>query len=136
MLLTLKREPSTLFYTEGKLFLGEKYLCDTLENVVRPIFDINDKIQGYTAIPAGRYRISWTYSKKFKKHMPLLEQVPWFSGIRIHSGNTVRDTAGCILVGRKCYDGMLEHSRVTYASIAVMISSAILKGEKVEILIL
>lgn len=46
------------------------------------------KVYGKTAIPTGQYNVSWNYSSKFKKMMPLIEDVPGFSGIRIHAGNT------------------------------------------------
>ena len=133
MLLTLIRKPTTRDYTEGELFLGEKKLCDTLEDRVREIRTRSDKITGYTAIPAGKYRILWTYSNKFKRHTPELEQVPWFSAIRIHAGNTAADTAGCILVGQKYSAGHLILSRVTQERIYSLISSAILKQELVYI---
>lgn len=135
MLLTLIRNRTTRYYTEGELFLGEKKLCDTLEDRVREIRTRNDKIAGYTAIPAGKYRILWTYSYKFKRYCPELEQVPWFSAIRIHAGNTAADTAGCILVGQKDCVGHLTLSKITQERIYSLISSAILKHELVYIVI-
>lgn len=73
-------------------------LCefDTLEPMMR-----KEKIKGRTAIPAGTYRVRLTYSPRFKKILPLVENVPNFSGVRIHTGNTSKDTEGCILVGRR-----------------------------------
>lgn len=133
MLLTLIRKPTTKHYTEGELFLGEKKLCDTLEDRVREIRSPRDKIAGYTAIPAGKYRVLWTYSNKFKRYTPELQQVPWFTAIRIHAGNTPADTGGCILVGQKERDGHLILSRITTERIYSLISSAILKQELVYI---
>lgn len=135
MLLTLCRKPSTEHYTEGELFLGEQKLCDTLEDVVRQIKNRADKVIGYTAIPKGKYRVLWTYSPKYKRFTPELQQVPWFSAIRIHAGNTAEDTRGCILVGRKGEEGQLILSRLTTENIYNLISRAIMKKEPVYITI-
>ena len=52
-------------------------------------------------IPKGAYWMQLTYSPKFKRKLPLIwsGSVPKNRGIRIHSGNTVKDTSGCILIG-------------------------------------
>lgn len=52
-------------------------------------------------IPPGAYSMQLTYSPKFKKELPLIwsNAVHKNRGIRIHSGNTVKDTSGCILIG-------------------------------------
>ena len=52
-------------------------------------------------IPEGSYWMRLTYSPKFKKDLPLIwsDKVHKNRGIRIHSGNTVKDTDGCILIG-------------------------------------
>lgn len=52
-------------------------------------------------IPAGSYCMQLSYSPKFKKELPLIwsDKVYKNRGIRIHSGNTVKDTGGCVLIG-------------------------------------
>lgn len=135
MTLTLLRRTKTEHYTEGALFQGETKLCDTLEDRVRVIRNRQDKVIGYTAIPEGKYNVAWTYSPKFHRNMPLIEQVPWFSGIRIHSGNTAADTSGCILVGKKDGAGRLTMSKVTAERIYMLISSTIMRKEKVSIIV-
>lgn len=52
-------------------------------------------------IPEGSHWMQLTYSSKFKKDLPLIWSgtVHWSRGIRIHCGNTVKDTDGCILIG-------------------------------------
>ena len=49
-------------------------------------------------IPAGTYHLVRTFSPKFKKQLPLLENVPEREGIRIHRGSTPEHSKGCILV--------------------------------------
>ena len=49
-------------------------------------------------IPAGTYHLVRTYSPKFKKQLPLLEDVPDREGIRIHRGSIPEHSKGCILV--------------------------------------
>jgi len=83
--------------TIGELFLdGDVYRqCYTLEDCVR-----DQKVSGKTAIPAGRYQVVLSYSNRFSKIMPRLMNVPNYSGILIHPGNSSAQTEGCILVGR------------------------------------
>lgn len=52
-------------------------------------------------IPAGTYSLDLTYSPKFKCELPIISnyQVPATRGIRIHAGNTVADSQGCVLIG-------------------------------------
>ena len=83
-------------YTIGKLYIDDNYFCDTLEDTVRPK---GEKIYGKTAIPAGKYKVKKTYSPRFKKQLPEILNVPNFAGVRIHAGNTAKDTDGCILLG-------------------------------------
>lgn len=80
--------------TIGVLKLNDKFQCFTLEDKEREV-----KIDGKTAIPKGRYKITLTMSNRFQKLLPLINDVPNFLGVRIHSGNTNADTEGCILVG-------------------------------------
>lgn len=100
-------------YTEGRLSVNGTYLCDTLEPQWRDIGwgRPGKKVNRRTAIPAGRYAVVMTKSPKFGRWLPLLLNVPQFTGIRMHEGNTVEDTAGCILLGKKIHEGMLCDSR-------------------------
>jgi len=97
--------------TVSYLFVNDVFVCHTLEDVYRGLPDgcpntpsgmscvCKEKVYGKTCIPAGRYRCSFPVSPKYGKRMPKLNDVPHFLGILIHSGNTVDDTDGCILVG-------------------------------------
>lgn len=96
MKLVLNRLLKTNTFTIGELLINDKYQCDILEDKVR----LNKKVYGKTAIPAGTYEIKMTYSPKFKCVMPLLLNVPGFEGIRIHSGNSSKDTLGCLITGK------------------------------------
>ena len=70
----------------GQLYVDGTFFCDTLENT------------DY-AIPTGFYRLRVTMSPRFKIYLPLLDGVIGRTGIRIHAGNTIEHTEGCILVG-------------------------------------
>ncbi len=98
-------------YTIGNLYIDEKYFCDTLEDQRRLLKVPSDKVRGQTAIPEGRYKVVITMSNRFKKPLPLLLDVPFFEGIRIHAGNTKDDTEGCILIGKNTMKGKVTASR-------------------------
>jgi hypothetical protein len=99
-------------YTIGKLYIDGHYLCDTLEDTVRPA---GTKIAGKTAIPAGTYRVKKTMSPRFKKILPEIMNVPGFTGVRIHAGNTAADTDGCLLLGLNKAKGKVLESQTTMA---------------------
>ena len=86
--------------TIGKMYLNNDYFCDTLEDTYRGQDLTNLKVYGATAIPNGTYKCKLTYSIKFGNTYPELFNVPYFEGIRIHSGSSVRDTDGCVLTGK------------------------------------
>lgn len=112
-------------YTVGHLYIEERYFCDTLEPPVRELPAVcpwtvrgetcrcAEKVWGSTAIPRGRYSVAVYYSRKFRARMVGVLRVPHFSGILLHQGNTVKDTAGCILVGRNTQRGRLTESLQT-----------------------
>ena len=134
MKLKLKRIALKDTYTIGKLYIDGEYFCDTLEDTVRDlnkngVFDNGEKkIYGKTAIPYGTYNVKWTYSNKFKKYMPLIENVPSFAGIRIHAGNSSADTQGCILVGENKAVGKVLNSKNTVNKLYPIIQNACKKG--------
>ena len=112
MELLLERTEKTKTYTAGRLSfvneLGKAYFCDTLEPSLHPTNHLHPK-----AIPAGRYAVAVTWSPKFKRWLPLLLNVPYRSGIRIHAGNNPDDSSGCILLGRALLPGHVYNSRST-----------------------
>lgn len=105
---------------------GLQPFCDTLEPPRRNLlnggkWDKRLKVKGMTAIPEGRYLMRFTYSPKFGKRLFQLMDVPLFDGIRIHSGNSVKDTQGCILVGNNTKVGRLENSRAVLFKLEMML---------------
>jgi hypothetical protein len=66
--------------------------------------------------------------------MPLLLKVKGFDGIRIHTGNTAKDTLGCILVGKSRSENQIGNSRIAYANLFEKLKKAS-KKEKIFITI-
>lgn len=95
MLIEVKRFDFKDNYTTGRMYINNLYFCYTLEDVVRE----GAKVDGQTAIPAGTYDVIIDDSTRFGRPMPHILNVPNFKGVRIHSGNTSKDTEGCILLG-------------------------------------
>lgn len=113
---TLTRKVSNCYGTFGTLdFDGLKFA--TLEPL-KPV------------IPKGDYLLTFTYSPRFSEKIPykdfigvpFVNGVKGHDGIRIHVGNYVSDTSGCILVG--CYgDGtMVYKSRVAYRDLMTSVN--------------
>ena len=115
--LRLERRYKGSKYTIGKLFINDEYFCDTIEDIDRGLkssmsveYIKNKKVYAETAIPTGTYKIEMTYSNKFKRILPLLVDVKGFSGIRIHRGNTEKDSSGCIVIGENKVKGRVINS--------------------------
>jgi len=87
------------------------------------------KVRGETRIPEGRYhlvprevgRLHQIYSERWSWHGPMIEiaDVPDFTWVMFHCGNTHGDTAGCPLVGGSQsaeFDGggVVGRSRASY----------------------
>lgn len=99
--LLLIRQYYSLDCTMGQLFSVDyrsgvsNHICWTLEDASSA-----HKVYGETCIPVGQYKVILSHSPKFKKVLPELLEVPNYAGVRIHGGNSVKDTLGCILVGK------------------------------------
>ena len=128
MQIEVKRKVFSDHSTIGQMWIDKEFACFTLEDVVRP-----EKIYGETAIPAGTYEVVITFSNRFRRDMPLLKDVKGFEGIRIHAGNTHRDTHGCILVGLTMGTDKVLQSRDAYKLVFGKIQAAIVKGETVTL---
>ena len=69
----------------GRLIINGRWFCNTLERV------------GYQ-IPALCYHVAVTQSPKFKRLLPIVQNVPQRTGIRFHRGTRPEHSTGCILV--------------------------------------
>lgn len=141
MELILNRIAKKDTYTIGRLYVNGTYLCDTLEDKDRGLtkdMSVSEiqkkKVYGETAIPIGKYQVIMSYSNKFKKVLPLILNVPGYSGIRFHSGNTANDSLGCILVGQNKVVGKVINSRDTMNKLQKILTEAC-KKEKIYITI-
>ena len=70
----------------GKIYADNMFICYSLDpRVLNP----------------GTYKLQMTYSPKFKRDLPLITgaTVGPERGFRIHAGNSLRDSIGCVLVG-------------------------------------
>ena len=117
MILRLIREPSIGGATHGSLYIDGHWVCWTLEDTIREIAGqpvATWKVPTHTAIPQGRYPLIITPSVRFQRPLPLVVDVPGFSGVRIHPGNTVADTEGCILVGADRQPQRVLQSRIAF----------------------
>jgi hypothetical protein len=135
--LFLQRCPTKDKTTLGELSVNGDHFCFTLEDAVRvddPATPVNEgaKVYGETAIPAGTYELAITFSPKFQKDMILVKDVEGFTGIRIHSGNDIDDTTGCILVGSTVDSTTRIHGGSTMLPLLfARIHAAIADGQKV-----
>jgi hypothetical protein len=131
MKLFLVRKWFTHKSTVGELSIGDQWECFSLEDPIRE----DPKVSGITAIPEGTYEVIINQSKRFNRQMPLLMNVPGFSGIRIHSGNTADDTQGCILVGQGRDKDFVSRSLAAYEMLFAKMEFALDCGENVTITI-
>ena len=93
-------------YRKGDLVIDSRWICKTLELVDGWIYQTDHIVEIEAAkkslkcaIPYGTYAIKMIYSSKFKRLVPTLMNVPGWSSIEIHGGNTHTDSEGCILIG-------------------------------------
>lgn len=129
-------------YTIGNLYINDKFVCDTIEDVDRGLRQNMDKleisklkIQDQTAIPTGKYKVtlsvqSPSFSKKpyylnfCNGYLPRLENVPGFSGILIHRGVDQNHSSGCIIVGYNTIKGKVTNSQKAFETIYNMLKEA------------
>lgn len=132
--------------TPGTLYIDGVQACYTLEDMVRvdpdPVTPENEaKVYGQTAVPAGAYDVKLRNSTHFGPDTPELLDVPGYTDVLMHGGNTHANTMGCILLG----NGLTTQagsaaivggtSRPAVKYVKDHIRDAIARGEQVRITI-
>ena len=131
--------------TNGLLFIDGVFECYTLEDQYQAV-----KVMHETCIPEGTYDIKFRktggfhakYSARYKNAhygMLHLQDVPGFTYILIHTGNSDEHTSGCLIVGDRQQDldinfnGMVGSSAVAYKKMYAKVANQLLQGKKVTI---
>ncbi len=131
--------------TNGLLFVNGLFECYSLEDQYQAV-----KVMHETCIPEGTYDIKFRtvggFHEKYKKRygndhygMLHLQDVPNFTYILIHAGNTDEHTSGCLIVGESqqdldiSKDGFIGHSGVAYKKLYKKVSKELLLGKDVTI---
>lgn len=154
MKLEIERRWKKPAYTIGRLYINGQRFCDTIEDKDRglsqsmPVSTIERlKIKNETAIPTGTYNIlmdivspkysskSWYIQNCHGARVPRLDDVRGFSGVLIHTGNTAKDSAGCIIVGKNTKVGMVTNSKETFLALYNKMYEAYKKGETIVLTI-
>lgn len=78
-------------------------------------------------VPSGNYLLTLTRSPRFsnkypynKLHhaqVPLINGVDGHTGVRIHVGNYLSDTEGCLLIGTRVAPSMIQQSVLAYETL-------------------
>jgi hypothetical protein len=131
--------------TNGLLFIDGIFECYTLEDQYQAV-----KVMHETCIPEGTYDIKFRktggfhakYSERYKNsHYGMLhiQDVPNFTYILIHTGNTDEHTSGCLIVGETqqdlevSKDGFIGSSAVAYKKMYAKVAGQLLQGKDVTI---
>ena len=145
MKLTVVRTQFGTDATNGLLFIDGIFECYTLEDQYQAV-----KVMHETCIPEGTYDIQFRktggfhakYSERYKNaHYGMLhiQDVPNFTYILIHTGNTDEHTSGCLIVGETqqdlevSKDGFIGSSTLAYKKMYAKVASQLLQGKKVTI---
>jgi hypothetical protein len=136
--LTLNRHVPGMTCTIGDLLVDGEHFSHTLEDLPRPV-----KVEGETRIPAGLYAVLLTVSPAVAAgklwsplpttELPLIINVPGFDGIRIHAGNTDKNTRGCVLVGDWHGGEFIKNSRARLEQLCDLMSAAKMMRQSVVI---
>lgn len=128
-------------HTIGQLYIDGELFSFVLEDVVReePGVPVEQwKIWGETAIPTGEYPVTLEHSAKFGPDTISIGNVPGFKYIRIHAGNTAKDTEGCPIVGYKLTEQNIIKpgtTRPAVADLKLRVKQALFTGDKVNLIV-
>ena len=145
MKLTVVRTQFGKDATNGMLFIDGLFECYTLEDQYQAV-----KVMHETCIPEGTYDIKFRtvggFHTKYKERygnahygMLHLQDVPNFTYILIHAGNTDEHTSGCLIVGETQQDldisddGFIGHSGKAYTKLYNKVAKDLLLGKSVSI---
>ena len=145
MKLTVVRTQFGTDATNGLLFIDGIFECYVLEDQYQAV-----KVMHETCIPEGTYDIKFRtvggFHEKYKKRygndhygMLHLQDVPNFTYILIHAGNTDEHTSGCLIVGETQQDldisddGFIGHSGKAYLKLYNKVAKQLLQGKDVAI---
>jgi hypothetical protein len=117
MLIEVKRDTFTANSTMGSMFLDGVFHSYTLE----PRWD-QSKGKPF-AIPNGTYAADLEFSEHNGFITPRLQNVPNFTDIEIHPGNTPADTLGCCLIGYTRSTDFVGASRAAFADLLEKLGS-------------
>jgi len=130
MIITLLRKYEK-DHTDGRVFVNGDKFGESLEDAGRPP---GVKIAAETCIPEWTYKVAISYSNKFKRDMLVLYNIDddhsvermgvRFTGIRMHGGNNIEHTAGCVMVAKDSnkkgrISGSLERDLFTLVKVAI-----------------
>lgn len=123
-------------FTEGRIYVDGEFECFTVEDTDRKleIVGCSAKVQNQTCVPRGKYELIIRFSNHFQKNLIAVTGVPCFDGVLIHSGNSSKDTEGCIIVGsinNRDDDDFVGASRIAYDRLHKKVKSALSMDEKV-----
>lgn len=135
MELLVKRGDSLKGSTIGELYVDGVRECFTLEDQVREVPGpvAAWKIPGETAIPRGRYQVIVDMSAHFGRLLPHVLNVPGYEGVRIHPGNSAKDTEGCILLGLTREANLIYQSRAAFDAFFLKLQAALKTGQTAHI---
>jgi len=113
-----------------------EFICYILEDKCRQEFGQpftkEMKVYGETAIPYGTYEVIINYSPAFKKDLPLLLNVPFYEGVRAHTGNHSGNSSGCLICGTSKSKDWVSDSKTAFNKLFSLLKET-LKTEKVYI---